>query len=162
MSDEIRCNICERNFGSAEALEMHNSVKHSEGKNKTEMRSGKSKRGRNWGIFIIVFVLVVWGASVLINKQGEYEEFAQCINDSGAKMYGAYWCSACSQQKRILGDSKNIPWVECSLPNRAGQTAECISEGIQSYPTWEFSDGSRMVGVLSREELSDKTGCVLN
>ncbi|MBU2615596.1 MAG: hypothetical protein KKC19_00665 [Nanoarchaeota archaeon] len=159
MDEEIRCDICDKNFGNAEALEMHNSVKHSE----IEKKEDRSKRRgvKGYGFMILVFVLLVWGGSALLKKQENYDDFNLCLKESGAKIYGTYWCSACAQQKRVLGESKNIPYVECSLPNRAGQTAECIALDIQSYPTWEFNDSSRLVGILSLENLSAKTGCVV-
>jgi len=52
-----------------------------------------------------------------------------------------------------------VTYIECSLPNAAGQTAECSAAGIQGYPTWEFGDGSRISGTLTLERLSDITNC---
>ena len=112
-------------------------------------------------LFALMIVLLIlynleWGGSE------EEKAFAQCLRDNGAVFYGAYWCSHCIQQKSDLGNSKNIPYVECSLPNRAGQNDICNNAGIESYPTWEFSDGERLVGFLSKEVLSEKTGCIFN
>lgn len=88
--------------------------------------------------------------------------FAECLEEKGAAFYGAYWCPACNDQKALFGNAKNkIPYVECSLPNRGGQTSECTAAGIQSYPTWEFADGERVSGVVPLAELSSRTGCAL-
>lgn len=96
------------------------------------------------------------------NQPGEHDSFAQCLQEEGATFYGAFWCPHCQDQKALFGRSeKHLPYVECSLPNGQGQTKECIDEGIESYPTWEFSDGSRVGGVMSLAELSKKTGCTL-
>lgn len=120
-----------------------------------------SKKIRNRAIFIIVLGLAVWGIYAAVQSQNKYDEFAQCLTEEGVKMYGAYWCPACQEQKRVFANSwKHVDYVECSLPNRGGQTQECIVEGIQSYPTWEFSDGSKISGVLSINQLNERTGCL--
>lgn len=114
----------------------------------------------------ILLIFLGWGVKVtgsaVWGGPGEFDDFAQCITDSGAKMFGAYWCPHCANQKQEFGKSwKLIDYVECSLPNRAGQTSACAEAGITSYPTWEFGDGSRAVGELSFEDLSIKTSCPL-
>jgi glutaredoxin len=112
------------------------------------------------GIGVALLILIVLFSS--IGSSGEYDEFATCLTESGAKMYGAYWCPHCSDQKKAFGASwKNVDYIECSLPNGAGQTSECSSAGITSYPTWEFSDGNRVSGNLAFEQLASITGCTL-
>ena len=97
-----------------------------------------------------------------MGTNGKYDEFAQCTNDNGAKFFGAYWCAACSQQKSLFGASiKNVNYVECSLPDRGGQNDLCNNARIDTYPTWEFADGSRQQGIVSMERLSEKSGCEL-
>ena len=99
------------------------------------------------------------GSSIF--SPGKYDTFAQCINDSGAKFYGAYWCPHCNDQKALFGKSaKKLPYIECSLPNRGGQNALCNEINIESYPTWIFPDGSRS-NFLTLTQLSEKTGCEL-
>lgn len=92
---------------------------------------------------------------------GKYDEFAQCLTDKDATFYGAYWCPHCANQKQLFSNSDKLPYVECSLPNKAGQTQICIQSNITTYPTWEFADGSRETGVQSLKKLSLKTGCKL-
>ncbi len=90
------------------------------------------------------------------------DTFASCVSESGATFFGAYWCSHCNSQKELFGDSVEfVNYVECSLPNRKGETAVCAREDINNYPTWEFADGSRVTGVQSLESLAEKTGCAL-
>ena len=157
MAEKVKCDICDRIFKDVEGLTMHNLAKHSE---KTSIQKRfPTKKIKNWVMFVIVLGLIVWAAWGLIGQQEKYDVFAQCIAESGAKMYGAYWCSACLQQKSFLGNSDEIPYVECSLPNR-GQTEECMNSNIDSYPTWEFADGSRIVGAFDKEFLGEKTDCV--
>ncbi|RMD57666.1 hypothetical protein D6825_03325 [Candidatus Woesearchaeota archaeon] len=118
----------------------------------------------------VLLALIVLSAGFFYLKGGgvsgaaiaEHSAFAQCVTDSGAKMYGAYWCPHCNEQKRMFGASWDIiNYVECSLPNRAGQTEACKIAGIQSYPTWEFGDGERVSGTQTLAQLSEKTGCSL-
>jgi len=108
-------------------------------------------------------ILILAGLCVFLAAcGGQYNEFAQCLADSGAKMYGAYWCPHCQDQKQQFGPSWDfVNYIECSLPNRGGQTDVCKQANIESYPTWEFADGSRQVGALTFQTLSQKTGCTL-
>lgn len=97
------------------------------------------------------------------NAPGEYDAFAQCLSSKGAKIYGAYWCPHCNDQKKSFGTSwRFVSYVECSLPNNAGQTPACSSAGIANYPTWEFAGGKRAEGVLSFDRLAAESGCALN
>lgn len=69
----------------------------------------------------------------------KYDSFAKCLTDKGVKMYGAYWCSHCQNQKKAFGDSfKYINYIECADPNIKGQLEVCQKEKIEGYPTWEF------------------------
>src|SRR5574337_1456785 len=110
-------------------------------------------------------ILVVGGLVYLNNKQnstpGQYDKLAQCLTQKGVKFYGAYWCPHCAAQKKALGSSmKYIDYVECALPNnQQGQTQACIDAKIDSYPTWEFPDGSRVSGEQTMQALADKSGC---
>lgn len=112
-------------------------------------------------IILLVFALFIIGCG----SNTELDAFAQCITDSGAKEFGAYWCPNCQQQKAMFGDSwDKIIYIECSLPGKQGQTEICAQAGIESYPTWEFMvDGKkeRQVGKMSLAQLAIKTGCPL-
>ncbi len=114
----------------------------------------------------LIYMLIIICSVLLIascSETGPGEAFAKCVTDSGVKMYGAYWCPHCLSQKKDFGDSwMYINYVECSLPNMAGQTEECNEAGIESYPTWFFADGSRISSEMSMEALADKAGCELN
>ena len=78
---------------------------------------------------------------------------------SGAKMYGAYWCPHCQQQKAYFGASaERLPYVECSPDGQRGpQAEECRSQGINSYPTWVIN-GKHIEEVMTLKELAEKTG----
>ncbi|MGB7344278.1 MAG: tandem-95 repeat protein [Pirellulaceae bacterium] len=85
-------------------------------------------------------------------------QFAIDLADNGVQFFGAHWCPACTQQKELFQDGANeLPFIEVTNPDRSpGSIA--IAEGITNYPTWEFSDGSRLIGVQSLQTLSDRSG----
>ncbi len=88
--------------------------------------------------------------------------FASCIAASGAKFYGAFWCSHCQAQKAMFGSAAGLlPYVECSTSDGSQETQVCLDKNISAYPTWYFRDGSSMVGTLPLATLSQKTGCSL-
>jgi len=115
------------------------------------------------GIIIVTILVgfIVFNITGNTTKdQSKYDSFAKCLTDSGVKMYGAYWCPHCNNQKQMFGSSwQYINYIECSLPNRAGQTQFCNQAGIKAYPTWEFKDGSRLEGELTFTQLSQHSNC---
>lgn len=91
-----------------------------------------------------------------------YDTFATCIADSDAVFYGAFWCPHCADQKALFGDSVDLlPYVECDANGKNPQVQVCKNEGVESYPTWKFSDGTVKTGLVSLEDLSDLTSCPL-
>lgn len=91
-----------------------------------------------------------------------YDDFAKCLAEKNVKMYGAFWCPHCANQKEIFGGSfQYVNYIECSLPDRSGQTEICKTANIKSYPTWEFSDNSRQEGEMQLSQLSRISGCQL-
>src|SRR3989339_569298 len=128
------------------------------------------KESRSFIILCILSIIVIVGLvsfAVIQNRSSFrtgalYDGFAQCLADKGVKMYGAYWCSHCANQKKLFGDSwKKMMYVECSLSNKGGQTEECKQAKIEGYPTWEFANGSRIEQEVTLEELSTRTSCPL-
>lgn len=116
---------------------------------------------------IVIAVALIGGLIILqsasnksAGKPGQYDALATCIAESGATFYGAFWCPHCNNQKKMFGNSeKLLPYVECSNPSGNGQTQACIDADIQSYPTWEFADGTRLTGEVSLADLAAKTSC---
>lgn len=85
---------------------------------------------------------------------------AQCLKDSGAVFYGAFWCPHCKKQKEEFGAAvPALPYIECSTPDGNDQTPICKAKGIKSYPTWKFADGSEMTGEVALDKLAEKTNC---
>jgi len=88
--------------------------------------------------------------------------FAQCLSAKGTKMYGAFWCPHCADQKEIFGSSFTYaPYIECGIKGSQTPAQVCTEANVKHYPTWVFPDGSRVEGVQSLEFLGQRTGCPL-
>ena len=134
-----------------------------------QQKAEQATQPRNWGK-IAVYVLLIAAAFGLAfylgrRSQHKYDGFAQCLSDRGVKMYGAWWCPHCQEQKEKFGQVsfKLVPYTECGVPGDIkGQNPVCKQEGIQHSPTWQFPPtGERVERVFSLEELSDRSGCAL-
>lgn len=116
-------------------------------------------------MWVAIIAIIVVGAIFLVkagNKPGEYDTFATCIEESGTKFYGAWWCPHCQNQKTLFGKSaEKLPYVECSTTDGKDTTQVCKDAGIKSYPTWVFPDGSKGNGEQTLEQLAQKSGCEL-
>lgn len=118
-----------------------------------------------WLIVTLSTIILLGGGGYLWYRSktvpSKYDALTQCLTKKGVKMFGAYWCPVCQKQKKTLGNSwRYIKYIECSLPNATGQTKQCKEAGIESYPTWEFADGERVVGELFPAELAERSGCI--
>lgn len=88
--------------------------------------------------------------------------FAQCLKAKGARMYGAWWCPHCADQKEMFGLAfRYVNYTECSPEGLKTMNDTCKQAGIKGYPTWQFADGSRVEGPQSLKVLGEKTGCKL-
>lgn len=113
-----------------------------------------------WWVGGLLILVGIIGLSIYQKSQpGKYDTFAACISESGAQFYGAFWCPHCQTQKALFGKSADkLPYIECSTPSKS-QTAVCNEAGIESYPTWKFSDGSVVTGEQTFAQLAEKTKC---
>ena len=119
----------------------------------------------NWFIRAAVLGALCFSAlSFSGADKAKLDEFARCITDKKAVMYGAFYCEHCKEQKDLFGDSAQyLPYVECVEKGTRKVTDQCKALGIRRTPTWIFEQsGERLEGkVLSLQELSQKTGCKL-
>jgi thiol-disulfide isomerase/thioredoxin len=123
----------------------------------------KMKKIIPWVIALLLIGGFIYFLVAQAKKPGKYDTFAQCIKDSGAVFYGAFWCPHCQATKALFGRSaKLLPYVECSTPDGKGQLPICADKDIPGYPTWIFADGSKLSGEQSFEALSEKTNCPIN
>ncbi|MBI5370127.1 hypothetical protein HZA85_02995 [Candidatus Uhrbacteria bacterium] len=110
--------------------------------------------------FIIIVLLVVVASRGA--KPSRYDSFAQCLTDNGVKMFGAWWCPHCANQKKEFeGAFDKINYTECSEPGSQAMNQTCKDAGIEGYPTWEFKDASRLSGEQTLETLGQKADCSL-
>jgi hypothetical protein len=96
-------------------------------------------------------------------KNHKYDSFAKCIATKNARMYGLYWCPHCADQKREFGSSFHyVPYIECASENDPHElTPACKAAGVKLFPSWQFGADPPKEGVLTLQELSQKTGCSL-
>jgi hypothetical protein len=96
-------------------------------------------------------------------KNHKYDSFAECLATRNARMYGLYWCSHCADQKREFGSAfRYVPYIECASENDPHElTPACKAAGVKLFPSWQFGADPPKEGVLSLQELSQKTGCSL-
>jgi thioredoxin-related protein len=110
-------------------------------------------------ILLIVSIFIVACSSTSYEKS-EVDAFAKCLSESDTVMYGAFWCPHCAKTKKKFGSSfQYVNYVECDPRGDNEQSELCIEKGIEKYDTWEFSDGTRVVGEPSFELLAEGIGC---
>ncbi|PSS00440.1 Thiol-disulfide oxidoreductase [Actinidia chinensis var. chinensis] len=91
---------------------------------------------------------------------------ARHLHSAGAKMYGAFWCSHCLEQKQMFGReaAKLLDVVEC-FPDgyRKGTiiAKACADVGIEGFPTWVIN-GEVLSGELDLSELARISGFKLD
>lgn len=130
-------------------------------------RGGKSQPTSSSARKIVTAMLVVAAFALVIylglRKRGNrLDAFAKCLAAKQAKMYGAYWCPHCADQKEMFESSfQYVPYVECGVPGSRDEAQVCKDAGIKHFPTWGFFGGERQEGTLALQALSTKTGCSL-
>jgi len=128
-------------------------------------------------ILLSLSLIFIIGCSGVKYSKEQIDGLASCLADKGVKEYGAFWCPNCAKQEKLFGSSMIIlksreVYVECDprcdtedLPIACrgirGQSSLCLEKNVAKYPTWEFSDGSVIVGVTPLQQLADKGGCTL-
>ncbi|MBI3027025.1 hypothetical protein HYY70_02835 [Candidatus Woesearchaeota archaeon] len=116
-----------------------------------QQKQGKSKYKYYTiaGVIGVVILAAVAYSAYSINKPGPYDNFAKCLNEKGAVMYGAMdWCKYTHAQKAMFGKSfKYINYHEHQDLN-----------GIKKTPTWVIN-GAWHENVKSLAELAALTGC---
>ncbi len=111
----------------------------------------KSKKTK-WVIAISLLAVIIIGSAgfALINslKPGKYDNFAKCLKEKGAVIYGAPWCEYTKAQKAMFG--KSVKYLDYKtydeLPN------------IKLTPTWVIN-GQWYERVQDFNRLSALTGC---
>jgi glutaredoxin len=84
---------------------------------------------------------------------------AEHLVKSGAKFYGAKWCTHCQKQKSLFGANaaSKLPYVECAKDAENSQRELCKQLKIQMFPTW-IVDGKIMPGTRELKDIAAATG----
>ncbi len=88
--------------------------------------------------------------------------FAKYLSDKNIKMYSAYWCPHCNDQKQLFGKKAvdELTIIECAKDGKDNQYELCEEKGIEGFPSWEIDDeiysGTRSLAELA--EISNYTG----
>lgn len=138
-----------------------------------------------------VVVLMVAGGWFILSGGGEgenYYDFAACLADEGATMYGFDACPHCNRQKALIGQDAwkqeledEGYYVKCRPQSEASQALGDRVDRISSVepldssttqgeacednvgagtPTWVI-DGEKYVGEQGLADLAEATGCPL-
>jgi glutaredoxin len=84
---------------------------------------------------------------------------AEHLTAVGARLYTAYWCPHCHEQKELFGReaAAKLIVIECAPDGRNSQKALCDSKKIDGYPSWEI-DGRLDSGVKPLAKLAEQSG----
>src|SRR3989344_654455 len=123
-----------------------------ENQKQVEQQRTKSSKAKYYILAATIAVLLIAGTAYSvysIAKPGSYDNFAKCLSEKGAVMYGAMeWCHFTQGQRAMFGKSfKYVDYHEFpELP------------GIKKTPTWVIN-GKWYENAQSFEKLSEVTGC---
>ena len=83
----------------------------------------------------------------------------QHLKQTGAKMYGAFTCPHCQNQKQLFGKeaASQLNYIECHPEGKNARPDLCQAANIQGFPTWEIN-GKFYQGEKSLQELADLSG----
>lgn len=97
-------------------------------------------------------------------NQAGLADLAKCLTQKGWKMYGAWWCPHCNEQKKMFGKAfQYINYKECyKKGSKREQTKTCKEKNIHTYPTWEDPEGEYYKSTYFPEQLARMSGCPYN
>lgn len=98
-------------------------------------------------IAISIAVLLLLGSLITYSwlSPGKYDNFAKCLTEKGAVMYGEDWCQYTQGQKNMFG--KSFKYINYK-----------VKKDLRKRPTW-IIDGKKHETVQSFQRLSALTGC---
>jgi hypothetical protein len=83
-------------------------------------------------------------------------QLAKHLKKIGAKIYMAWWCPHCHEQKQLFGKQAFpiIPAVECSKDGKNARPELCKAAKILGFPTW-IIQGKQYPGITSLQKLAE-------
>lgn len=107
-----------------------------------------------YSILVIIVAVILYVSISSASKPGKYDDFAKCLTEKGAIMYGNDFCSYTTQQRNGFGKSqKYLNYVKCF-----DNEDLCNSKQVKITPTWEINN-EMYEGVQGFEKLVALTGC---
>ena len=99
------------------------------------------------------------GLAITTTSDSAEVALANHLKQVGAKMYGAFWCSHCHDQKQLFGKEafQEINYIECDPKGKNPKPDLCEAAKVQSFPTWEIK-GQSVSGTQSLEEIAVLSG----
>ncbi|TYQ26417.1 protein disulfide isomerase family protein [Pseudanabaena sp. UWO310] len=81
------------------------------------------------------------GEPVTTTSSPDAIDLAKHLRKIGAKLYTAFWCPHCHNQKERFGKEAvdELEVIECDERGVNPQTQLCIDKRIRGYPTWEIN-----------------------
>ena len=85
-------------------------------------------------------------------------KFAKFLSDNNIKMFSAYWCPHCHDQKQLFGKKavKELSIIECAQDGKDNQYKLCREKQIEGFPSWEIN-GEIYSGVKDLNDLAIMT-----
>ncbi|MFM7603426.1 MAG: protein disulfide isomerase family protein [Pseudanabaena sp.] len=79
--------------------------------------------------------------TVTASSSADKIALAKYLQKIGAKLYTAYWCPHCHNQKQRFGKEavKHLEVIECDQRGVKPQPQLCRDKKIRAYPTWEIN-----------------------
>jgi len=132
----------------------HRSLQQQEERKSRDMmlaNDKKRRRTRELKILGSIILSLVILSSIFVyfrSTPGQYDNFAKCLTEKGAVMYGEDWCKYTNAQKGMFG--KSFKYVNYQ-----------VKTGLNKRPTWVIN-GQSYETVQSFDRLADLTGCKYN
>ena len=112
---------------------------------KTDQTKNKQKKTKIIVVSVIVVLLLISASFYFVFRPGKYNDFAKCLTQKGAIMYGEDWCQYTTGQKNMFGNSFKYVNYE-------------VKTGLKLRPTWIINNKTYET-VQSFEHLAFLTGC---
>lgn len=132
-------------------------TQHSKAKHFSEVKEGGKINFKKYALIFMIGLIVVFSIVTIYSysqRPGDYDDFAKCLTEKGAVVYGNDFCSYTNKQLNFFGNSdKYLNYVKC-----VDDQALCDAKGVTLTPTWEI-DGKMYKSVQTFDALSALTGC---
>ena len=86
-------------------------------------------------LLVLFFVMATFLVACSEETPEELNNFATCLTENGAEMYGLYNCGHCNDQKEMFGGAfEKVNYIECSVDQQ-----KCAEKNIKGVPIWFLS-----------------------